>query len=80
PENSKERPRWAYLPFGGGQRQCIGNNFAMMEAQLILAMVAQRFTLRGVPGVPVEPEPHVTLRPRGPMPMVVTRRGAASPQ
>jgi cytochrome P450 len=75
PENSKDRPRWAYLPFGGGQRQCIGNGFAMMEAQLILAMVAQRFTLRGVSGVAVEPEPHVTLRPRGPMPMVVTWRG-----
>ena len=47
----------------------------MMEAQFILAQVAQRFRLRGVPGVPVEPEPHVTLRPRGPMPMEVSRRG-----
>ncbi|QRK11927.1 cytochrome P450 [Archangium violaceum] len=74
PENSKDRPRWAYLPFGGGQRQCIGNNFAMMEAQFVLALVAQRFRLRGVPGVPVEPEPHVSLRPRGPMPMHVERR------
>ncbi len=70
PENSQERPRWAYLPFGGGQRQCVGNAFSMMEAQFTLAMVAQRFTLRGVPGVPVVPEPLVTLRPRGPMPMV----------
>ncbi|MCY1073512.1 cytochrome P450 [Archangium lansingense] len=74
PENSKDRPRWVYLPFGGGQRQCIGNNFAMMEAQLILTLVAQRFRLRGVPGVPVVPEPHVSLRPRGPMPMRVERR------
>jgi cytochrome P450 len=74
PERSKDRPRWAYLPFGGGQRQCIGNSFAMMEAQLVLAMVAQRFRLRGVPGVPVVPEPLVTLRPRGPLPMVATRR------
>ncbi|WP_257460059.1 cytochrome P450 [Archangium lipolyticum] len=74
PENGKDRPRWAYLPFGGGQRQCIGSNFAMMEAQLILAMVVQRFRLRGVPGVAVEPEPHVSLRPRGPMPMRVERR------
>ncbi|WPB76418.1 cytochrome P450 [Archangium violaceum] len=74
PENSKDRPRWAYLPFGGGQRQCIGNNFAMMEAQLILTLVAQRFRLRGVPGVPVVPEPHVSLRPQGPMPMRVERR------
>jgi cytochrome P450 len=74
PENARERPRWAWLPFGGGQRQCIGNAFAMMEAQLVLATVTQRFTLRGVPGVPVEPEPLVSLRPRGPMPMEVSRR------
>ena len=74
PENAKSRPRWAYLPFGGGQRQCIGNNFAMMEAQLALALVAQRYRLRGGPGMPVEPEPHVSLRPKGPMPMHVVRR------
>jgi cytochrome P450 len=74
PENAKSRPRWAYLPFGGGQRQCIGNTFAMMEAQLALALVAQRYRLRGVPGTPVEPEPHVSLRPKGPMPMHVVRR------
>ncbi|ATB30470.1 cytochrome P450 [Melittangium boletus] len=78
PEASRQRPRWAYLPFGGGQRQCIGNNFAMMEAQFILAMVAQRFRLRGVPGVPVEPEPLVTLRPKGPLPMHVHRRQGKS--
>ena len=74
PENSKDRPRWAYLPFGGGQRQCIGNHFAMMEAQLLLTWVAQRFRLREVPGVPVVPEPLVSLRPKGPMPMRVERR------
>ena len=76
PEVARARSRWAYLPFGGGQRQCIGNGFAMMEAQLILALVAQRFRLRGVAGRPVLPEPHVTLRPRGPLPMYVRRRGA----
>ena len=74
PERAKDRPRWAYLPFGGGQRQCVGNHFAMMEAQLVLAMVAQRFRLRGVPGVPVVPEASITLRPRGTLPMVATRR------
>jgi cytochrome P450 len=74
PEASRQRPRWAYLPFGGGQRQCIGNHFAMMEAQFILAMVAQRFRLRGVPGVPVLPEPLLTLRPKGPLPMHARRR------
>ncbi|WP_434386057.1 cytochrome P450 [Melittangium boletus] len=77
PETSRQRPRWAYLPFGGGQRQCIGNNFAMMEAQLILALVTQRFRLRGVPGVPVVPEPLLTLRPKGTLPMHVHRRESA---
>ncbi|MET0405348.1 MAG: cytochrome P450 [Cystobacter sp.] len=74
PENSKQRPRWAYLPFGGGQRQCIGNSFAMMEAQFVLAMVAERFRLRGVDGQHVLADALVTLRPRGPMPMYATRR------
>lgn len=57
-------PRYAYLPFGGGPRVCIGNNFALMEGQLILATVAQRFRLRLVPDQQVEPEALVTLRPR----------------
>jgi cytochrome P450 len=64
PERSAERPEFAYFPFGGGPRRCIGNQFAMMEAQIILAMIAQRFHLRAVPGHPVEPDPILTLRPR----------------
>lgn len=64
PERVAERPRYAYFPFGGGPRQCIGNEFAMMEAQLILAMVAKTYRLRQIPGHPVEPEPVITLRPR----------------
>ncbi len=62
PERSEGRPRFAYFPFGGGPRQCIGNVFAMTEAQLILATIAQRCRLRVVPGHPVEPEPLITLR------------------
>jgi cytochrome P450 len=62
PERSAGRPRFAYFPFGGGPRQCIGNQFAMLEAQLVLATVAQRCRLRVVPGHPVEPEPLITLR------------------
>jgi cytochrome P450 len=65
PERSAARPRYAYLPFGGGPRHCIGNGFAMMEAQIILAMVARRFRLWLCPGYPVEMEPLITLRPRG---------------
>ncbi|MFY0563374.1 cytochrome P450 [Archangium lansingense] len=64
PERSAARPRFAYLPFGGGQRQCIGNGLALMEGQLVLAMVAQRFRFRLVPGHRVEPQALVTLRPR----------------
>ena len=65
PQRSEGRPRYAYLPFGGGPRQCIGNNFALLEAQIVLAMVGQRYRLSLVPGRTVEPLPLVTLRPRG---------------
>ena len=57
-------PRFAHFPFGGGPRQCIGNNFSMLEAQLLLATLAQHFQLELVSGAQVEPEPSVTLRPR----------------
>lgn len=64
PANEEARPRYAYFPFGGGPRQCIGNAFAMMEAQLIVAAVLQRFRPWLVPGHPVAPETLITLRPR----------------
>jgi cytochrome P450 len=60
----KTIPRFAYFPFGGGPRQCIGSAFAVMEATLILATVAQDFRLRLVPGHPVVPLASITLRPR----------------
>ena len=50
-------PRFAYFPFGGGPRQCIGNSFAQMEAVLILATIAQRFRLSLVPGQRITPTP-----------------------
>ncbi len=76
PEASAQRPRYAYFPFSGGPRQCIGNGFAMMEAQLILATVAQRFRPRCVPGHVLTPEPLITLRPKGGLPMHLERREA----
>jgi cytochrome P450 len=64
PARAMARPKYAYLPFGGGPRLCIGNAFAMMEAQIILAMVAAEWSLDLTPGFVVELDPSVTLRPR----------------
>jgi cytochrome P450 len=74
PERSTDRPKFAYLPFGAGPRQCIGNHFALVEAQLIVATLAQRYRLHLVPGHRVEPWPLITLRPRFGMPMAIERR------
>jgi len=60
----KRLPKFAYFPFGGGPRQCIGNTFALMEATLILATIARKFRLRLVAGHPVVPLASITLRPR----------------
>ncbi len=73
---ARERPRFAYLPFSGGPRLCIGNEFALMEAQLAVAMTAQRYRLALPPGTRVEPESRLTLRPRGGMTMSSRRREA----
>jgi cytochrome P450 len=75
PERSAGRPRFAYFPFGGGGRACIGSGLALMELQLIVAMVAQRYRLALVPGSRVDIEAGVTLRPRHGMPMTLHRRG-----
>lgn len=64
PSRMVDRPFFAYFPFGGGARHCMGNHFAMMEMQLILATVAQRFCIRLVAGQDVEAAPIGTLRPR----------------
>jgi cytochrome P450 len=76
PERSAGRPRFAYFPFGGGPRMCIGADFAMIEAQLALAAVAQRYRLRLLGGHHVEPEALITLRPRHGMPMRLEQRRA----
>lgn len=59
-----DRPRCAYAPFSGGPRQCIGNEFALMEAQPVRATIAQRYRLLLVPGNPAEPHPIFDLRSR----------------
>jgi len=75
PERERDLPRYAYIPFGGGPRICIGNNFAMQEACLILAAMVQKVRLSLVPGTDLTPDPLITLRPKYPILMRLTRRG-----
>ncbi len=74
PERSAARSHYAYFPFSSGPRMCIGSSFAMMEAQLILATIAQRYQLRMVPDHPVEPQLLVTLRPKYGLQMTLHER------
>jgi cytochrome P450 len=76
-EFSKALPPFAYLPFGGGPRRCIGNSFAMMEAILLLATIAREFRMRLVPDQIVEPFPSITLRPKSGIRMVIRSRSTA---
>jgi cytochrome P450 len=71
---TQRMPKFAYFPFGGGPRLCIGNSFAMMEAVLVLATLAQRFRFRLVPGHTVTPWPSITLRPKDGILASVERR------
>ena len=74
PEQESARPRFAYIPFGGGPRGCIGNQFAMVEAQLIVAAIAQRYRIELVPGQHIRAEPLITLRPSPGIRAIVRRR------
>jgi cytochrome P450 len=76
PERSAARPRFAYIPFGAGPRVCIGAAFAMEEALIILATIAQRYRLLFKPGYPIEPQGLITLRPRFGLKMLLERRPA----
>jgi cytochrome P450 len=67
-------PKFAYFPFGGGPRACIGASFATMEATLVLATLAQRYRLRIAAHLPVEPVPSITLRPRHGIQATLIRR------
>lgn len=71
PEKRKEHTAYCYLPFGGGPRFCIGNNFAMMEMQLITTQLIQRYNFETVKSHNVEPKPIITLRPKDGIKMTI---------
>ena len=71
---AEQLPRYAYFPFGGGPRVCIGAGFAMMEGVLLLATIGRRFRLAPLPGHRVAPRASITLRPEQGIPMVLHRR------
>lgn len=74
PQVVRSRPQFSYYPFGGGTRRCIGEPFAKMEAVLILAALIPKVDFHLLPGRKVAPDPLVTLRPKGGIPMRVERR------
>jgi cytochrome P450 len=75
----KRLPRFAYFPFGGGPRQCIGNNFAVMEASLLLATLAQQFRISLIPCKEIIPAASITLRPKTGIWGKIEKRSSAAP-
>lgn len=74
PEAKAARPRFAYFPFGGGSRQCIGESFAWMEGVLTVATIARTWQMTYLGDTPPVPQAKITLRPRDPVRMRVNRR------
>jgi cytochrome P450 len=77
PAAKATRPKMAYFPFAAGSRQCIGEGLAWMEGVLVLATIVQSWRVSLAPGheSPVQIKPAISLRPKGPMPLLVERRG-----
>ena len=78
PEARTGRPRFAYFPFGGGNRQCIGESFAWMEAMLVLATLAQRWRVELVEGQKIALQPKITLRPKNGIRVRMIARGGTT--
>ena len=73
-ERARARPRYAYFPFGGGPRLCLGRGLALMAMQVIVALVARTYRVHLVPGPPIRPVPTLTLRPSRPLLCTVEMR------
>ena len=76
PESNEKRHKFVYFPFGGGPRLCIGNNFALMEMQLIIPMILQEFKLSKIPGQEIKKEPLLTMRQSPHLKMTLTKRAS----
>src|ERR1700750_641089 len=74
-----ERPKFAYFPFGGGTRVCIGERFAWMEGILVLATIGRHWHLRLEPGHTVETHARITLRTKNGMHMIAEARNSREP-
>jgi cytochrome P450 len=79
PEREAALPRFAYFPFGGGRRICIGNQFALMEGQIILSTIAPHISLELLSNKPIGVQPFLTLRPKGAVPLRVRRLAGQHP-
>jgi cytochrome P450 len=79
-EFTNSLPKYAYFPFGGGPRACIGNYFAMMEVVLLLATIGQRFRFSLLPDHQVSLMPAMSLRPAAGIPVRVAQRGVTNQQ
>ncbi len=75
-ENGLQRklPKFAYFPFGAGQRVCVGNTFALLEATIILAGVGQRYRFTLAPDADIAFKPQITLLPANKIPAILERR------
>lgn len=78
PEQAAVRPKGAYFPFLGGPHQCIGNEFAMIEMQLIVAMVLRKFDLSLLPDQSIRPKASIQLRPNGPVRIILQPTAVAA--
>jgi cytochrome P450 len=80
PDEQAKRPKYAYFPFGGGNRQCIGEGFAWTEALLLIAALAQHWRFRLVAGHPIEVDPLIALQPKFGIRMILEKRRPSTPR